>query len=503
MDSYKKPVIPFGRIALYNLGIFGVQFVVMVIAISTPLYIGDFTPFEGVQNYLWILIPLIGIITQPVVGFIGDHIWGRYGRRGGTILSMGLIGAIGLIAMAYIVNPIYLIIISGVVLIAINALFVSYRALVREITPDKERSSGYGVLSLLQLLAILSAILLHLWIRDNNIDIESSRINGIPFFAPLLMIIGAILMLVTALIGLVFLREYRSFGNIEDDNYLPFNMHSERELIDNNKMSYARQGAIWLSITAITLIVFSVSNFSTESYVIPFMMFILAIFLMAAHKFNIKYKEKNPTISRFTELIYDIMNMPMVMKKTNIVMMFGWFGIFMFMANIEGIIAQDRYLNMYMNFSNYGWNSVTSCYIIIISVAIAFTPLIMLFGAKHGGYNLLSVSLIVNAMTLFLYYVLGYGWLFIVVLSLFGILLAVMMSTPYSLVSYRIPSERTGVFLGLMSVFVYVPYVMTPDISQTFIISMNGLHLNTMILSIISFMVGLIFSMTITSKDIS
>ncbi len=498
MSTVAKPAIPLWRVALYNLGIFGVQFVIMIIAISTPLYVGDFLSKDILQTYLWIMIPLIGIVTQPVIGFIGDHIWGRYGRRGGTILVMGIIGSIALFALAFIRNPIFILVMAGISLVAVNSLFVSYRALVSDITPERERIAGYGVLAMLQLGAILCAILVRIWLKKELFVIG----DEISLFSPTAMVIASILMLVTALLGLSFLREYSNLGDSNVQDYVPFVFDKEKDLVDNGKISYMRQGAMWLSVTAIVLLIFGVNSFSVESYVIPFIMLLFSIFLMVAHKINIMIGKKNITLTRFTELIYDIMNMPMVMKKMNIIMLFVWFAMFMFMANIEGIINQDRYLSYYLSF-NTGWDGVTNGYLIMMVVAFAYTPMIIIFWEKSRVVGNLLIHILLTALLFFLYYITGSGLIFVVLLLFFGVLIAVMMSVPYAIVSFHLPTRREGVFVGLMSIFIFIPYILTPDVSSTLVMSMYGLHINTLILSIVSLIVAILFVLTITENDIN
>lgn len=497
MDKYIKPVIPLWKVLLFSLGFFGVQLVVMIFAITTPQFFGDFDNEGSITDYLWLAIPVIGIFIQPLVGFVGDHLWGAYGRRGFFILIASSFGSVSILMIAFSTSVVVSLIFMFVVIVAVNTLLVSYRAMTCEMTPPQERVAGYGMLTTLQLLGMLSAIMIKYLVggEDKTFDIYTGEF---PPFISALMIIGAVVLLITAFFGTAFLREYPALGYKRYISYVPFTSDSERDLVERGQISYMRQGAMWLSVMVLTLLVFVSSDFLIEAYAIPLVMFVFAIQLMVTHVLNKSRHFLSPNKRRIVELMTDVMNMPLVMKKLNLVMLFAWFGIFLFLGNLPGIIVQNGNILPSM----FGFNSVMASYIYITVVAIIFTPVLILTARRSSIGHWLSVSIFIMAITMLGYYYYQTVVSFVLILTVLGVLSSILYTLPYAMLSYKLPSRRVGVFFGLFNIFVIVPYILVPSVSRSFVESMLGVHYQTLIMSAVALLFALIFSLTINSKEV-
>lgn len=498
MEKYIKPVIPLWKVLLFSLGFFGVQLVVVIFAITTPHFFGNFTNESHLSDYMWLAIPLIGIFIQPLVGFVGDHLWGAYGRRGFFILLASSFGAVSIFMIAFSTNVIVSFFFMFVTIIAVNTLIVSYRAMTCEMTPPQERVAGYGMLAALQLLGMLSAILLQYWVggEGETIDIYS---GNFPPFVSILMIIGAVILLITAFFGTAFLREYPTLGYKRYISYVPFTSDCEEDLVEKGQISYMRQGAMWLSVMVVTILVFVSSDFLLEVYAIPLAMFVFAIQLMVTHVLNKSRCFLSPNKRRFVELITDVMNMPLMMKKLNLMMLFAWFGIYLFLGNLPGIIIQNGDIMT----SLFGFNSVMASYIYTTVVAIVFTAFIILSARRKALCHWLSAALFVMAISLLGYYYYQSMMSFILLLTVLGVVTSVLYTIPYAMLSYKLPSRRVGVFFGLFNVFAIVPYVLVPSISRSFVESVLGVHYQTVIMSAAALLFALIFSLMISSKEVN
>lgn len=498
MERLIKPVIPLWKVLLFSLGFFGVQLVVMIFAISTPQFFGTFVEGTGLTPYLWLSVPMIGIFIQPLVGFVGDHLWGPYGRRGFFILLASSFGAISIFMIAFSHNSYLSLLFLFLVLVSINTLIVSYRAMVSEMTPPQERVAGYGMLAVLQLLGMLGAIFIKHWIGSES-SFVTNFFGDYPPFVTALLIIGAIVLLITALFGVIFLREYPSVGFRKYVSYVPFSSESESDIILKGKISYLRQGAMWLSVTAVTLLIFFSSDFMIEVYIIPFVMFSFAVLLMIAHRMNRSRHFLSVNSKRFLELMTDVMNMPLLMKKLNLVLLFSWFAMLMFLVNLPALILENS-----STVGNiWGFSMLNASYIFFIVIAIITTPFLILFARREHLSRWLSIAIFLMIVTLFLYYYFPSTYLFITTLIVFGVLLSVIYTLPYAMLSYRLPSKRVGVFFGLFNVFFVVPIILVPSISQSFVKSMFGVHFQTMILCAGALLFAVIFSLMISRDEIS
>lgn len=493
MEKCIKPIIPLWKVLLFSLGFFGVELFIMVFGITTPQFLGDFSTMSGVYSYLWLAIPVVGIFIQPIVGFIGDHIWSTYGRRGFFILIASSFGSVSILMLAFSSNVIASLILFIVVLVSINTLIVSYRTVVCEMTPPKERLAGYCMLTGLQLLGMLAAIFLKSYF-SGDYNSASAQLGTLPPYLNGLMIICAIVLLITAFFGMFFLKEYPNVGFRRFVSYVPFTSESEVETILHGKISYIRQGAMWLSVATILFLVFVSSEFSFEVYIIPFTIVVFAILLMIAHKLNVSKNFLSQNEKRFTELMNDVMNMPFLMKKLNVVLLFAWFAIFLFLGNLSSILAENSELAFLSEYNTMGFSVTANCYIFFIIIAIITTS-ILIFTSKHSYYkHILSVSLFLEALFMILYYYNSTPLLFILCLVLFGVLLSIMFTLPYVLLSFKLPSRRVGVFFGLFNIFTIVPYILVPSISSSFVASVGGIHKETLVLSFVGLCFALVFS---------
>lgn len=109
-------------------------------------------------SLFWLVAPTMGLLVQPLVGAASDKTWTRLGRRRPFILAGAVIS---MLAMFLMPNAPYIIkvgtvgaLIFGAVMLALmdasfNVTFQPFRALVADMTPEKQRNLGYSVQSLL------------------------------------------------------------------------------------------------------------------------------------------------------------------------------------------------------------------------------------------------------------------------------------------------------------------------------------------------------------------
>lgn len=497
MEKFIKPVIPLWKVLLFSFGFFGVELVVMIFAISTPQFFGTFIQGTGLTPYLWLSVPMIGIFFQPLIGFVGDHLWGAYGRRGFFILLASSFGSVSIFMLSVSQNAYLSLFFLFLILMSINALIVSYRAMVTEMTPPQERVAGYGMLTTLQLMGMFGAILIKHWVGGDSHSIPNF-FGDYPPFVTALLIIGAIVLLVTAFFGIMFLKEYPNLGYRRYVSYVPFSSESEQEVILEGKISYLRQGAMWLSITVVTLLVFFSSDFFVEVYIIPFVMFSFAVLLMIAHQMNRSKYFLSVNGKRFIELMTDVMNMPLLMKKLNVVLLFTWFAMFLFLGNLPALIAQNSSLIGTIG----GFSQLTASYLFFIVIALITTPFIIVFARRENLNYWLSISLFAMVLSLFIYYYYPSNLTLTHTLIVFGVLLSVMFTVPYAMLSYRLPSKRIGVFMGLFNVYMVVPYILVPSISNSFVKSMFGIHFQTVIMCAVALLFAMICSLLIGGRDL-
>ena len=175
---------------------------------------------------------------------------------------------------------------------------------------------------------------------------------------------------------------------------------------------------------------------------------------------TIKNNPENLVIKKFGDLLMPLMetseaikDMPKFMWNLAAVYFFQWYALFiywqfispMLKTTIAGITPEEALGQV--GLMNGTYNFVT------MVVALALVPI----AAKYGSKLVYVVSLFLTgiAMLSMPYITNEYALLFPMVL--FGIGWAAMMGIPYAMVSKIIPSERRGVYMGIVNMMIVIP----------------------------------------------
>lgn len=96
---------------------------------------------------LWIAAPVTGLIIQPIIGHMSDRTWGRLGRRRPYFLTGAILASLALLIMP---NSPVLWVAAGMLWImdaSINISMEPFRALVADLLPSEQRTTGFAVQS--------------------------------------------------------------------------------------------------------------------------------------------------------------------------------------------------------------------------------------------------------------------------------------------------------------------------------------------------------------------
>ncbi len=121
---------------------------------------------------LWIAAPATGLIVQPIIGYLSDRTWGKLGRRRPYFLIGAILASLALIIMP---NSPALWIAAGMLWImdaSINISMEPFRALVADLLPSEQRTTGFAVQSFfIGIGAIIASVLPYIftnWLGISN-----------------------------------------------------------------------------------------------------------------------------------------------------------------------------------------------------------------------------------------------------------------------------------------------------------------------------------------------
>ena len=157
---------------------------------------------------LWIAAPLTGLLVQPIIGFLSDRTWSaRFGRRKPYFLIGAILSSLALFFVPY---SSVLWIAAGFLWIldaSINISMEPFRALVADQLPEKQRSYGFVIQTLI--------IGIGTWIASNlpwmltKLGLEDDPTEqGIPLNVKVAFAIGAFVFLASIIYTVITTKEY-------------------------------------------------------------------------------------------------------------------------------------------------------------------------------------------------------------------------------------------------------------------------------------------------------
>ena len=173
---------------------------------------------------LWIAAPLTGLIVQPIIGYLSDNTWHpRFGRR----KPYFLIGAIlSSLALFFVPNSPSLWVAAGLLWVldaSINISMEPFRALVADKLPNKQRSYGFVMQTLI--IGIGTWVASNLPWMVNKLGFSDDETTGIvPMYVKIAFAIGAMVFLISILYTIFTTKEYppedmEAFRNNKKETY--------------------------------------------------------------------------------------------------------------------------------------------------------------------------------------------------------------------------------------------------------------------------------------------
>lgn len=189
-----KPTLTIGQIWNMCFGFLGVQFGMgLTLANMSPIY-RYLGADEQSLPILWLAGPITGLIVQPIIGAMGDNTWGKWGRRRPFFMVGAIIASICLIAMPY--SPTVWVA-AGLLWIldaSVNTSMESFRAMVGDILPKKQQSTGFSVQTFMIGVGQLFSALMPYILTLLGFAVVTEG-NSVPDFIKYAFVLGALIIL--------------------------------------------------------------------------------------------------------------------------------------------------------------------------------------------------------------------------------------------------------------------------------------------------------------------
>jgi maltose/moltooligosaccharide transporter len=142
----------------------------------------------------WLGAPLMGLLTQPVVGELSDRTWTRWGRRQPYFLGGAMLGAIALIVMPLSAQLWQAVALYWLLQFALNVSTAPTRPFVGDLLAPHNRTLGYSIQGFCIGLGTIVASSLP-WLLEHGFHVEPAPETGVPGTITGAYIAGAVLFL--------------------------------------------------------------------------------------------------------------------------------------------------------------------------------------------------------------------------------------------------------------------------------------------------------------------
>ena len=463
----QKPMLNFWQIWNMCFGFLGIQFGFALQNANVSRIFQTLGANIDDIPILWIAAPVTGLIVQPIVGYFSDHTWNKLGRRRPYFLWGAMLASTALIFMP---NSPSLWIAAGLLWVldaSINVSMEPFRALVGDMLPEKQRTTGFAVQSFFIGTGAVVASALP-WILTQGFGIDNTAAPGeIPLTVKYAFYLGSIVLFLAVGWTIIRTREYspkqlQEFSQNSDAS-LETNIHRQTSKEEkNDTIAHNRDGFIAFILGILITIVVNHYSLDKQLYILTAGMIIFA----ALHWSMAWMKKERKINNNYFHIIENLFCMPRVMKQLAIVQFFSWFALFsMWIYTTAGVTAfhyhtEDASSKLYNDGAD--WVGILfAAYNGFAALAAIFIPIMAkrigrrkthLLNLSLGGIGLISFIFIHNPSWLLLSMVgVGFAW-------------ASILSVPYALLANVLPAEKMGVFMGIFNFFIVIPQILAATI---------------------------------------
>ena len=417
---------------------------------------------------LWIAAPITGLIVQPIIGYMSDRTWGRLGRRRPYFLTGALLASCALLIMP---NSPALWVAAGMLWImdaSINVSMEPFRALVADILPSEQRTTGFAVQSFfIGTGAIIASALPYIF--TNWLGISNTAPAGkIPESVVLSFYVGA-----AAFIGAVGWTVFRT-KEYSPEEMKKFNDYAGKikskesgySKIKLKPSKYMTTGLYWLIGGLLVSAYIYWKGLEPDLYILFLGSAVFGILQLATGILT-KNNKQNGLVS----IITDLYEMPATMRQLAIVQFFSWFALFSMWIYTTPAVTQHIYGTTDPTTALYNkgadWVGVLMA---VYNGFAAVTAFFIVWMAKKISRKVVHfISLVIGGLGLASFYIIKDPNLLLISELGIGLAWASILSMPYAILAGSLPPEKMGVYMGIFNFFIVIPQITAAAILGFFV----------------------------------
>lgn len=412
---------------------------------------------------LWVAAPVTGLLVQPIIGYLSDNTWGKWGRRRPFFMIGAILASIALFVMP---NSPVLWVAAGTLWImdaSINISMEPFRAFVGDLLPSEQRTAGFAMQSFFIGVGAVVASALPYLLTSAGVANEAPE-GVIPPSVKYSFFIGAVVLFAAVAVTVFTTKEYspEEMEAFEAAEKGVETSSGDEQEIEVPGRKFAVNGTVWTVVGAGLTFALAMTDLEKELYIISVGAAVFGLIqLVAAYLVNQGREEKG-----FLEVVTDLYRMPETMKQLAVVQFFSWFALFsMWIYTTAGVTAHiygtsETGSELY----NEGANWVGVCFAVYNGVAALVAFLLPVFAKRIGRKAVHAICLILGGIGLASIYFVPNPNMILLSMVGVGIAWASILSMPYAILAGALPAKKMGVFMGIFNFFIVIPQLVAASI---------------------------------------
>lgn len=472
----KRPRLTFWQIWNMSFGFLGIQFgFALQNANVSRIFETLGAKIEDIP-ILWVAAPLTGLIVQPIIGYMSDNTWNRFGRRRPYFLAGAILASCALFIMP---NSPALWVAAGMLWMmdaSINISMEPFRAFVGDMLPGDQRTSGFAMQSFFigggAVIASALPYMLTNWLGIKNV----ADPGFIPDSVKYSFYIGGFIFFLAVLWTVLSTKEYspeqlNEFEREEHpERFNTSDRRSDEELLPFS--TFNRRGFIWLPIGVVTSSIIYYFNLAPELYIVGGGLLGFGLMQLLTGQMVKTGKTENG----FVIVTNDLNRIPKTMGQLAIVQFFTWFALFAMWIYTTSAVTSHVYgtTDTSSELFNIGanWVGVTFGVYSLVAALVAFLlPVLAKFTSRKITH---AIALIAGGIGLASIYIVKDPNMLVLSMVGVGIAWASILAMPYAILTGSLPQNKMGTYMGIFNFFIVIPQLLAASILGFFVKNLFG-----------------------------
>lgn len=450
---------------------------------------------------LWIAAPLTGLIVQPIIGYLSDKTWTRFGRRRPYFTIGAILTTLSLFIMP---NSPALWIAAGMLWImdaSINISMEPFRAFVGDNLPSEQRTMGFAMQSFFIGVGAVVASALP-YILTNWFDVANTAPEGmIPQSVKLSFYIGGVVLLISVLYTVFTSKEYspEELAAFEENKSQTVGLsYDVREPISSSQ--FIKNGLIWSGAGVVATALVAFFSLNAQLYIVSGLLVAFGLILLYS---GLKTKSAS-NHKGVVEIMNDLLHMPKTMQQLAVVQFFSWFAFYTLWIYTVPAITQHIYGTTDPRSELYGdgavWVGILFGVYNGVSAISAF--LLPLLARQIGRKATHAVALFVGGLSFVSIFFFNNPNMLILPMIGIGFTWGSVLSMPYAILTGSLPANKMGVYMGIFNFFIVIPQILAASVLGFITKDLfGGKAIYALVLAGVSLIIGALSVFVVNDKD--